>query len=215
MTRSHTPDQSAAPYHHGNLRSALIERAIAVIGQSGVEGLSLRGLARDLGVSHAAPARHFPAKADLLAAIVAEAYQDLVSAVSNAYAPHADKAPAEGLQAMALAAMRWAMAHPARFSVMTNPDVSRFASPEIRKALGAFSDAIGDGIGEAVRAKALDLPLPERAYQLFAIGAVLGIATILTDPLMRAVFGPETDEQTLANLADLIVPTNGTSGAGV
>ncbi|MCB5178787.1 TetR/AcrR family transcriptional regulator [Streptomyces antimicrobicus] len=57
-------------YHHGNLRSALLERAEAVLAESGTAGLSLRGLARDLGVSHAAPTRHFRDRQAVLDALV-------------------------------------------------------------------------------------------------------------------------------------------------
>ena len=58
----------AAParYHHGDLRAALIARAAEVVVADGVGALSLRELARDLGVSHGAPSRHFPDKQALL-----------------------------------------------------------------------------------------------------------------------------------------------------
>ena len=56
-------------YHHGNLKQALLERAAEVIAEKGLEGLSLRGLARDLDVSHAAPRRHFPDRESLIAAM--------------------------------------------------------------------------------------------------------------------------------------------------
>ena len=53
-------------YHHGNLKQALLDRAAEVIADQGIEALSLRALARDVGVSHAAPARHFRDKKALL-----------------------------------------------------------------------------------------------------------------------------------------------------
>ncbi|MFI5976050.1 TetR/AcrR family transcriptional regulator [Streptomyces sp. NPDC051452] len=64
-------------YHHGNLRAALLERAETVLAESGVAGLSLRGLARDLGVSHAAPARHFRDRQAVLDALVVSGFTDL------------------------------------------------------------------------------------------------------------------------------------------
>jgi hypothetical protein len=48
------------PYHHGNLRTALLTQAERTVRERGVKELSLRELARDVGVSHAAPRRHFP-----------------------------------------------------------------------------------------------------------------------------------------------------------
>ncbi|MGW6982179.1 TetR/AcrR family transcriptional regulator [Streptomyces sp. NPDC054932] len=58
-----------APYHHGNLREALLARAETVLAESGADSLSLRALARDLGVSHAAPGRHFRDRQALLDAL--------------------------------------------------------------------------------------------------------------------------------------------------
>jgi hypothetical protein len=57
---------SAAPYHHGNLRNALIAEGRRVLEEVGVRELSLRNLARAVGVSEAAPSRHFPGKEGLL-----------------------------------------------------------------------------------------------------------------------------------------------------
>ncbi|MFE5501268.1 TetR/AcrR family transcriptional regulator [Amycolatopsis japonica] len=59
-----------APYHHGNLRSGLLDLAERALEESGVAGLSLRGLARELGVSHSAPRQHFADKQALLDALV-------------------------------------------------------------------------------------------------------------------------------------------------
>lgn len=60
---------SESAYHHGNLRIALLSAAERRLGEAGVDGLSLRELARDVGVSHAAPRRHFPDKQALLDAL--------------------------------------------------------------------------------------------------------------------------------------------------
>lgn len=65
-------------YHHGNLRSALIEAAITTLKEKGVVGLSLRELSGKLSVSHGAPYRHFKNKTDLLEAIAVEGYKQLI-----------------------------------------------------------------------------------------------------------------------------------------
>jgi AcrR family transcriptional regulator len=57
------------PYHHGNLRSELLDLAERTLEEAGVDGLSLRGLARELGVSHSAPRQHFSDKRALLDAL--------------------------------------------------------------------------------------------------------------------------------------------------
>lgn len=65
------------PYHHGNLRSTLLREAESVLAERGIEGLSLRELARAAGVSNSAPRRHFADKTALLDALAEEGYERL------------------------------------------------------------------------------------------------------------------------------------------
>ena len=66
-------------YHHGNLKLALLDAAIAQIKEVGIEKLSLRGIARTVGVSQTAPYRHFKDKNQLLADVAAQAFTEPVS----------------------------------------------------------------------------------------------------------------------------------------
>ncbi len=68
------------PYHHGDLRNALLDTARGVVERDGAEALSLRSLAEDLGVSRAAPYRHFADRDALLAEIAASGFEDHVAA---------------------------------------------------------------------------------------------------------------------------------------
>ncbi|WNV74034.1 TetR/AcrR family transcriptional regulator [Geodermatophilus sp. DSM 44513] len=89
------PDQ---PYHHGDLRAALLERAVEQLRTGSPADLSLRRLARDLGVSHAAPSRHFPDRQAFLAALAAAGWQRL-----DAELAAADPGPDAGLRPRVLA----------------------------------------------------------------------------------------------------------------
>src|SRR3984885_3127878 len=81
------PDpELARRYHHGNLRSALLARAEANVRDGGVEQLSLRELARQVGVSHAAPRRHFPDRQALLDAVAESGFERLGSELAGAVA---------------------------------------------------------------------------------------------------------------------------------
>src|SRR5262249_57477935 len=86
MPRTAAPRRGAArprtTYHHGNLRSAPIDGASALLERDGPLGVTLRGAARQAGVSQAAPYRHFPSKSALLAAAAEAALQDLVRTVT-------------------------------------------------------------------------------------------------------------------------------------
>lgn len=80
------------PYHHGDLRRALIDAALRLLEAEGPEALSLRAAAREAGVSPAAPYHHFKDKDELLAAVAEEGYRDLAAALSDAAAaPHGDR----------------------------------------------------------------------------------------------------------------------------
>jgi AcrR family transcriptional regulator len=68
---------SARPYHHGNLRQALLEQAMTTLRDGDVDALSLRELAREVGVSHAAPRRHFPDRQALLDALAIAGFERL------------------------------------------------------------------------------------------------------------------------------------------
>ncbi|TQS46022.1 TetR/AcrR family transcriptional regulator [Cryptosporangium phraense] len=71
-------------YHHGNLRADLLAAAEKALETVGADGISLRGLARDLGVSHAAPSHHFRDKQALLDALAVEGITRLADATSAA-----------------------------------------------------------------------------------------------------------------------------------
>lgn len=110
----------AAPYHHGNLRSALVELAVRRVEEVGVAGVSLRELARDAGVSHGAPRAHFPDKQALLDAL-AEHGLDLLGAALTAALTDADATAGsveERLVAFAEAYVAFALDHPSLLSLM-------------------------------------------------------------------------------------------------
>src|SRR5262245_18079756 len=105
------------PYHHGRLRAALIAEALRVLAdEGGVEALSLRDLARRLGVSHAAPYRHFPTLDALLAALAEEGFSALAEALERATAGH--DGPVAQLGAAGWAYVRFALEHPHHFRLM-------------------------------------------------------------------------------------------------
>lgn len=80
MTRS-------TPYHHGNLRNALLDAAVELIGEQGPRAFTLREAARRAGVSHNAPYRHFASKDELLVAVAAEGFDRLAEAMLQAMGP--------------------------------------------------------------------------------------------------------------------------------
>uniref|UniRef100_B8HK81 Transcriptional regulator, TetR family n=1 Tax=Cyanothece sp. (strain PCC 7425 / ATCC 29141) TaxID=395961 RepID=B8HK81_CYAP4 len=104
-------------YHHGDLRQALIDGAIALITEQDVNSLSLREVARRVGVSHAAPYRHFPDKESLLAAVAEEGFIGLTAAMQRGIAQAADH-PLAQLEATGVAYVQFASTHPSHYRVM-------------------------------------------------------------------------------------------------
>ena len=66
-------------YHHGDLKGELMRQALKILDKKGVEGLTLREVARAAKVSHTAPYRHFKDKEDILAAIAEVGYTNLAA----------------------------------------------------------------------------------------------------------------------------------------
>jgi AcrR family transcriptional regulator len=165
-------------YHHGNLRQALLERAIEILSSAGIERLSLRALAREMEVSHAAPLRHFKTKADLLSAIAIEGAQSLMEGVAQA------RTLPEGtsrLLGISTTYIDWAIQHPAYYQVMRNPDVMRHASETLDEMLGEFGQRQRTEIVRAQSAGWRSEDDPEALF-LHLTALTVGTAMIATDP---------------------------------
>lgn len=120
-------------YHHGNLRAELIDTAIVQLDDRGVEDLSLRALARAVGVSQTAPYRHFSDKGELLAAIAAQGYRELFQCLSVSRRDAGDD-PGEQLTALSHAYVEYAAGKPQMFKLMFGPAVQPAARyPELRE----------------------------------------------------------------------------------
>jgi AcrR family transcriptional regulator len=123
---------TAAPYHHGNLRNALITEGRRALEEIGARELSLRYLARAVGVSEAAPSRHFAGKDGLLAAIAADGFRDLAALRSEIQASD-DTAMAKAYRMMRVY-VEFAQRHKGLFDLMVGPRiVERDSYPELNE----------------------------------------------------------------------------------
>ncbi len=109
--------KTAAPYHHGNLREALLEAGLALLTEHGPEALGLRELARHAGVSRTAPYRHFDSKESLIAAIACQGFGELRSYLEEARRREGDDLERWFLEA-ARQYLRFAFTHSAHYKVM-------------------------------------------------------------------------------------------------
>lgn len=126
------------PYHHGNLRRALLDEALSTIRAEGVEGVTLREIGARVGVSRTALYRHFADKRALLAAVATEGFrilrQELLAAWEGGGRGEA------AFDAMGVAYVRFAMANPSHYRVMFGGFLDHeLRDPELAaEAQGAF-----------------------------------------------------------------------------
>jgi AcrR family transcriptional regulator len=126
-------------YHHGDLRAALIDTAIELIGERGVRGFSLTEASRRLGVAGSAPYAHFADRDELLAAVAVRAHELLHAGLIPAM--RAAQAPADRLAAMASAYVRFAAAHKPLFEVIYEAGLDKARYPAMEAAERPVSDA--------------------------------------------------------------------------
>ena len=124
------------PYHHGDLRSALLLAAEAELLEKGVEAFSLRSVAKRAGVSHAAPAHHFGDANGMLTALAAYGFQEFL-ATQHAFEGRARNTPRDQLIAAGLGYVGFARARPALFKLMFGSQRTDYSNP----ALGSAAEA--------------------------------------------------------------------------
>ncbi len=111
-------------YHHPDLRQALLEGALALLKSEGIKGFSLRRLAASVGVSHAAPYRHFASKDQLLAVLLIEGHQLLAAKLVAAREANPGSAQ-NRLLALARAYLDFARENPERLGLMFSGEGNR------------------------------------------------------------------------------------------
>lgn len=114
-------------YHHGNLRAALLAEASSVLEAAGADAISLRGLARAMGVSHAAPAHHFASRTHLLGELAADGFVGLADALQSAMGA---VERSRWLEVSAKAYVRFALANPERYRLMFGARLMEGDCPE-------------------------------------------------------------------------------------
>jgi AcrR family transcriptional regulator len=174
-------------YHHGRLREALIDEAVAAIDERGVDALSLRDLARRAGVSHAAPTHHFGDRSGLLTAIAADGFERLAAALEASDTDFVETG---------VAYVRFAIDEPGRFAVMFRPELLRGDDP----ALAAASERAGDVLRAGASAAAGG---DARANALAAWSLMHGFATLWNAGAIEAPDGTPPDELARAVAARL------------
>jgi len=183
---------SVSPYHHGDLRRALIDEALQVVQQEGPAALSLRALARAAGVSATAVYRHFENKDDLLACIACEGFTSLCAAMETRLATEPGANTRRRLVLIGEAHVDYAIAHPGHYRLMFGKRmIGRAAYPQLAAAASASYGMLSQCVADAVADAALPaLPVPLLSTLCWSL--VHGLATLNNDNLLTEADLPDS-----------------------
>jgi len=124
-------------YHHGDLRAAILTEAARLVDERGADRVSLRELAREAGVSHAAPAHHFTDRRGLFTALAAQGFELLAVALAEARPRFLDAA---------LAYVRFAIEHPGHYRVMFDKSLVDSSNRDLAAAQAAAGAELSRGV---------------------------------------------------------------------
>lgn len=133
-------------YHHGNLRSEILAAAHSLLNQAGIEGVTIRAVARQIGVAHSAPANHFKDRKTLLTALATGIFEDLGSSIINALATRTgsdnqhDRRARIGVFAETLT--QFGLTHPHSYRLLWHKDCLDDADPNLQAGMDRIYDAL-------------------------------------------------------------------------
>lgn len=198
---SRSPKRS---YHHGDLRRALLDAAVEILAEDGAHVLTLREVARRVGVTQAAPYHHFADKEAILAALAEEGFVKLYDAMASARDAAGSK-PAARLQAMGKGYVDFAVKHPAHFRIMfvRLVDIPRY--PSLHVAADRAFTALLEGIVLAQKAGVVRRGNPAE-LALLAWSTMHGLAMLWIECAAQGPAGPDVSIEALAEgAADMLV----------
>jgi AcrR family transcriptional regulator len=185
------------PYHHGDLRTAVLAAAEKILEKDGVDALTLRAVARAVGVSHTAPKNHFGDLEGLLSELAAVGYLRYGEALSDAM-DEAGADPRLRMRAMGRAYVGFARAHPGMFLLMFRSERLDMTLPALQEAIESTRRALRVATTSAASVTPLQ-PLQLAASATASWALVHGFAMLLLDGRLRNTLAslPETSVDTL------------------
>jgi AcrR family transcriptional regulator len=181
------------PYHHGDLRRALLDAAEEELTENGIEGFSLRGVAKRAAVSHAAPAHHFRDATGLLTALAALGFRRFVLAQDRRQSEAKPDALAQ-LIAAGLGYIDFATTHPALFRLMFSSNRPDFTNAELAETAGGAFERLVAQVRGVVGAD----PRQDRIAMLDVMAAwsmVHGIADLMNSGRAKPLLQMPTTER--------------------
>ena len=201
-----TMSRRAAPYHHGDLAKALLTEAARVVETEGVPALTLRELARRLGVSHAAPAHYFPDKAALLAELAAEGFEELADELESG--ERRGRTPLARLRETGRGYVRFAIRKPGHYRVMFGPGAGDSTRPPRLVEAGTRAiEALRRVVVAALPPARARSPERVRDAAFLAWSSVHGAAMLILDGPVAPHFVAAPDDPAVRALVDRMTAT--------
>ncbi|RDJ19674.1 TetR/AcrR family transcriptional regulator [Bosea caraganae] len=201
-----SPTDQQRPYHHGDLRSALLAAAEKILETEGIQALTLRAAARAVGVSHTAPQNHFDDLTGLLSELAAVGYQRFSAAVQAAAAAVAGADMRTRNRETGRAYVRFARAHPGLFALMYRSERLDVTRPALHAAIGLARQALRQTTPSSDQAAAPPIRLAAVGAARWAL--VHGFALLLIEGrlegLMKAVPGGVDPDELLDAVFDVV-----------
>jgi AcrR family transcriptional regulator len=168
---------SRANYHHGDLRQAFIDAACSHLRQRSADSLSLRALARDIGVSQTAAYRHFESRNALFAAIAIQGFELLTAELQSTSNRFPDTRTA--LLEVGITYVDWAVANQEKYQMFFDSSLVEFSHyPELQSAGNECFEVLMTLIRRGLSEKLLwEKPSEQLAAILWA--GIHGIASLL------------------------------------
>ncbi len=186
-----TKGEPKRPYHHGDLKAVLLADAETILERDGIQGLTLRAVTRAAGVSHAAPKNHFEDLTGLLSELAAVGYRRFGAAIADAM-DAAGTDPHARMQAMGVAYVDFAKAHPNLFALMFLSERLDATRPSLEEAIQATRVALRQAAAARAPGKSLP-PLELAAHGAAMWSLVHGFSMLLLegrlDSLMKMLPG--------------------------
>lgn len=196
---------AARPYHHGDLKAALLAEAETILEREGVQALTLRAIARAAGVSHTAPRNHFGDLTGLLSELAAVGFGRFGAALDSAMAKAGDD-PQGRMKAMGRAYVMFARTYPGLFVLMFRSERLDSSRPALRAAI----DAARQALRQAAAAKTSNRPLAPLQLSAQAAAAwslVHGFAVLLLDGRLDGILKALPGKQRVDTLLDAVLAT--------
>jgi AcrR family transcriptional regulator len=184
-----TPGTAQRPYHHGDLRRAVMREVLTVVRERGVSAVSVRDVARRAGATHTSVSHHFGDKAGLFTAVATEGYRLLADELRPVIDQDA------GFLELGVAYVRFAVRNRSHFEVMFRTDLLRDDAPALLEARRATSDMLF-GSATQIEGRASGEPDPRTVAGVAGWAMVHGIASLWLDGNLPPSLGDDPEEIT-------------------